>query len=57
VPTQNTTKFSYNLGAGLRYDYGRAIFRGQVNAQYIDFGGSYGSSYVTQYRIDIGTKF
>jgi opacity protein-like surface antigen len=57
VPTQNTTKFSYNLAAGLRYDYGRAIFRGQVNAQYIDFGGSYGSSYVTQYRIDIGTKF
>jgi opacity protein-like surface antigen len=57
VPTQNTTKFSYNLGAGLRYDYGRAIFRGQVQAQYVDFGGSYGSSYVTQYSIDIGTKF
>ena len=57
VPTHNTTKFSYNAGAGLRYDYGRAIFRGQVHAQWVDFGGSYGSSYVTQYRIDFGTKF
>jgi opacity protein-like surface antigen len=57
VPTHNTTKFSYNLGAGLRYDYGKAIFRGQVHAQWIDWGGSYGSSAVTQYRIDFGTKF
>jgi opacity protein-like surface antigen len=57
VPTHNTTKFSYNLGAGLRYDYGRAVFRGQVHAQWIDFGGSYGSNYITQYRIDFGTKF
>jgi len=57
VPTHNTTKFSYNVGAGLRYDYGRAIFRAGVNAQWVDFGGSYGSSSVTQYRIDFGTKF
>jgi opacity protein-like surface antigen len=57
VPTHNTTKFSYNVGAGLRYDYGKAVFRGQIHAQWIDFGGSYGSSYLTQYRIDFGTKF
>ena len=57
VPTHNTTKFSYNLGAGLRYDYGKAVFRGQIHAQWIDFGGNYGSSYATQYRIDFGTKF
>jgi opacity protein-like surface antigen len=57
VPTHNTTKFSYNVGAGLRYDYGKAVFRGQIHAQWIDFGGSYGSSYATQYRIDFGTKF
>jgi opacity protein-like surface antigen len=57
VPTHNTTKFSYNVGAGLRYDYGKAVFRGVVNAQWIDFGGNYGSSYATQYRIDFGTKF
>jgi len=28
-----------------------------VNLQYIVFGGSYGSSYTTQFRIDFGTKF
>ena len=57
VPTHNTTKFSYNAGVGLRYDYGRAVFRAQVHAQWVDFGGSYGSDYVPQYRIDFGTKF
>jgi opacity protein-like surface antigen len=25
VPTADTTKFSYNLGAGVRYDYGRGV--------------------------------
>ena len=57
VPTADTTKFSYNLGAGVRYDYGRAVFRALVSEQWIDFGGSYGSSAVTQFRIDFGTKF
>ena len=33
-----------------------AVFVGDVS-QWIDFGGNYGSSYATQYRIDIGTKF
>jgi opacity protein-like surface antigen len=58
VPTESTTKFSYNVGAGLRLDFSRAgLVRFLVNSQYVDFGGSYGSSNVTQYRIDIGTKF
>jgi opacity protein-like surface antigen len=57
VPTHNTTKFSYNGGIGLRYDYGRAVFRALVQEQWIDFGGSYGSSSTTQFRIDFGTKF
>ena len=57
VPTHNTTKFSYNAGAGLRYDYGTGVFRALVNQQWVDFGGSYGSSGVTQFRIDFGTKF
>ena len=57
VPTQSTTRFSYNVGAGLRLDVGRGVFRFLVNSQYVDFGGSYGSSNVTQYRIDLGTKF
>lgn len=57
VPTHSTTRFSYNVGAGLRLDAGKGVFRLLVNSQWADFGGSYGSSNVTQYRIDIGTKF
>jgi hypothetical protein len=58
VPTETTTKFSYNVGAGLRLDFGRSGFgRILVNSQYVDFGGSYGSANLTQYRVDIGTKF
>lgn len=57
VPTHNTTKFSYNAGAGMRYDTRTAVFRFLVNAQWVDFGGSYGSSNLTQYRIDFGSKF
>ena len=57
VPTHSTTKFSYNLGAGLRYDFGKGLVRFLVNSQWADFGGSYGSANAIQYRIDIGTKF
>ena len=57
VPTATTTKFSYNAGAGLRFELGRGFVRGMVNQQYMDFGGGYGSGSVTQYRIDFGTKF
>ena len=57
VPTQTTTKFSYNAGAGLRLDVGKGVFRLAANSQWYDFGGSYGSSNVVQYRIDFGTKF
>jgi hypothetical protein len=57
VPTETTTKFSYNAGLGLRLDSGRGVFRFLVNSQWVDFGGSYGSSSLIQYRLDIGTKF
>lgn len=57
VPTETTTKFSYNAGAGLRLDAGSGVFRFMVNSQWVDFGGSYGSSSVIQYRLDFGTKF
>jgi Outer membrane protein beta-barrel domain len=57
VPTQTTTKFSYNAGAGLRLDAGKGVFRLMANSQWYDFGGSYGSSNVIQYRIDFGYKF
>jgi hypothetical protein len=57
TPTATSTKFSYNAGAGLRYDSGRNVFRFMVNEQWVDFGGNYGSNAVTQYRIDLGWKF
>jgi hypothetical protein len=57
VPTATTTKFSYNAGAGLRLDSGKGVFRFLVSEQWMDFGGSYGSGSVTQYRIDFGVKF
>src|SRR5262245_55232741 len=41
-PTKSTTRFSYNLAAGLRWDIGRAVLRGTVSQQWMDFGGSYG---------------
>ena len=48
VPTHDTTKFSYNAGAGLRLDVGTAVFRFLVNSQWVDFGGSYGSASTLQ---------
>ena len=60
TPTYTTTKFSYNAGAGARYDFGagdKYFVRGLVNAQWIDFGGSLGTKELTQYRIDFGLSF
>jgi hypothetical protein len=31
--------------------------RGLVNEQWIDFGGSYGTANLTQYRLDFGIRF
>ena len=56
VPTHATTKFSYNAGAGVRYDFGKGLFRFLVNSQWADFGSSSYSNAI-QYRLDIGTKF
>ena len=57
VPTATSTKFSYNAGLGVRMEFGKGFVRGLVNQQWMDFGGSYGSDSVTQYRIDFGVKF
>jgi opacity protein-like surface antigen len=57
VPTHDTTKFSYNLGLGLRLDAGKGVFRALVDHRWVDFGGSYGSSGLLNYRIDFGVKF
>jgi opacity protein-like surface antigen len=58
TPTHSTTKFSYNAGGGLRYDWGPNYFvRGLLNVQWVDFGGTVGSTDWTQYRIDFGLRF
>jgi len=57
VPTQNTTKFSYNYGAGVRWDAGPWLVRGLVNQQYADNGGAHGNSTWTQWRFDFGMKW
>jgi hypothetical protein len=57
IPTQNTTKFSYNLGAGVRYDFGPYLVRGLVNAQRVDVGGAEGKDYWAQWRLDFGMRF
>ncbi len=57
VPTQTSTNFSYNAGAGLRMDIGKGFVRALVNEQWADVGGSYGTTAWTQYRIDFGIKF
>jgi opacity protein-like surface antigen len=58
TPTYSTTRFSYNAGAGLRYNWGPNYFvRGLITEQWIDFGGSYGTANLTQYRLDFGIRF
>ena len=57
VPTQNTTKFSYNYGAGVRWDIGPWIVRGLVNEAKMDNGGEHGSATWTQWRFDFGMKW
>ena len=57
IPTQNTTKFSWNVGGGLRWDVGPYLVRALVNAQYADIGGAQGQDYFTVYRLDFGMRF
>jgi opacity protein-like surface antigen len=54
---QNATRFSYNVGAGVRMELGKGFVRALVSEQWVDFAGSYGGTSWTQYRIDFGVKF
>jgi opacity protein-like surface antigen len=57
TPTRSNTYFSYNAGAGLRWDVNRSFFlRGVYTRQWIDVGGGAGSPGFDQYRIDFGFK-
>ena len=58
TPTHATTRFSYNVGAGLRMDIGNGFVRGLINEQYADVGSnSYSSLKWTQFRLDFGVKY
>ena len=57
VQTQSTTRFSYNVGAGLRLDAGRGVFRAAGEFAVGGLRRLVRLGNVTQYRIDIGTKF
>lgn len=57
-PTRTAYDVSYNAALGLRWEIDRSIFvRGLVNRNWIDVGGSLGTTWVDQYRIDVGFKF
>lgn len=58
VPTKSETYFSYNVGAGVRWDSKGSLFlRGLVSQQWIDVGGAVGTPSFVQYRFDIGARF
>ena len=57
VPTRADTHFSYNAGAGLRWDVNRDFFlRAVYTRQWIDIGGGAGSPAFDQFRIDFGFR-
>lgn len=57
VPTASSTKFSYNVGFGLRQDFRQQMFiRGLVNEQWVQIGSS-GTTAWTQWRVDVGWRF
>jgi opacity protein-like surface antigen len=57
VPTQNTTKFSWNVGAGVRWDIGAYFVRGIAGQQSADIGGAQGDVHFTTWRLDFGLRF
>ena len=58
VPTKSDTYFTYNVGAGVRWDSPGSLFlRGMVSQQWLDVGGSVGTPEFLQYRFDIGFRF
>jgi opacity protein-like surface antigen len=57
-PTRTAYYVSYMAGAGLRWEIDRGIFvRAMANRQWLQAGGSLGTTWTDQYRIDLGFKF
>jgi opacity protein-like surface antigen len=58
TPTRSDTYFSYNAGAGLRWDVNRRFFMSAAYIrQWIDVGGGTGSPGMDQFRLSFGFKY
>jgi opacity protein-like surface antigen len=57
-PTRTAYDISYSGAIGVRWEIDRNIFlRALANRVWLDAGGSLGTPYFDQYRIDVGFKF
>jgi opacity protein-like surface antigen len=57
-PTKTAYYVSYMVGVGLRWEIDRSIFvRAMANRQWLQAGGSLGTPWTDQYRVDLGFKF
>lgn len=58
VPTKDETDFSYNIGAGLRWDVVDNFFiKASANRLWIDAGGNIGKPSFISYGVDFGLRF
>jgi opacity protein-like surface antigen len=58
VPTKSEDYWSYNVGAGIRWDAkGPYFLRGMLSRQWVDVGGGIGKPDFTQARIELGLRF
>jgi len=58
TPTRSDTHFSYNAGAGLRWDVNRRFFLSAAYIrQWIDVGGGAGTPATDQFRLVFGFKY
>ena len=58
TPTRSNTYFSYNTGAGLRWDINRGFFMSAAYIrQWTDVGGGTGTPAADQFRLSFGFKY
>ncbi len=58
VPTKSDSYWSYNVGAGIRWDAkGPYFLRGMLSRQWVDVGGGIGKPDFTQARVEVGIRF
>lgn len=58
VPNKVLTKFTYNAGFGVRYDWREPYFvRAAYDRAWVDFNGNTGTVAYDQFRVDFGIRF